>query len=69
MGRTKIRWEDDARKDIQKLKVPNGRHLSRIEEDGRNCLRRPELCTQSCRAVRRRRRRRRRRNCSACYEW
>jgi hypothetical protein len=42
--------------------------LSRIEEDGRNWLRRPKLCITSCRAViiiiiiiRRRRRRRRRR--------
>jgi len=33
--------------------------LSRIEE-GRKWLRRPKLCTKSCRAVRRRRRRRRR---------
>jgi hypothetical protein len=29
--------------------------LSRIEEDGRNWLRRPKLCTKSCRAIRRRR--------------
>jgi len=31
-----------------------GRHLSRIEEDGRNWLRRPKLCIKSCRARRRR---------------
>jgi hypothetical protein len=30
--------------------------LSKIEEDGRNWLRRPKLCTKSCRAVIRRRR-------------
>jgi hypothetical protein len=35
--------------------------LSRIEEDGRNWLRRPKLCIKSCTAVRRRRRRRKRR--------
>jgi hypothetical protein len=28
--------------------------LSRIEEDGRNWLRRPKLCAKSCRAVIRR---------------
>jgi hypothetical protein len=27
MGRPKIRWEDDVRKDIQKLKVPNWKTL------------------------------------------
>jgi len=32
-----------------------GRPLSRIEEDGRKWLRRPKLCTKSCRAVLRRR--------------
>jgi len=31
------------------------RPLSRIEEDGRNWLRRPKLCIKSCRATRRRR--------------
>jgi len=35
-----------------------GRPLSRREEDGRKWLRRPKLCTKSCRAVLRRRRRR-----------
>jgi hypothetical protein len=30
--------------------------LSRIEEDGRNWLRRPNLCIKRCRAIRRRRR-------------
>ena len=28
-----------------------GRPLSRIEEDGRNSLRRPKLCIKSCRAI------------------
>jgi hypothetical protein len=37
-----------------------GRPLSRIGEDGRKWMRRPKLCTKSCRAVLRRRRRRRR---------
>jgi hypothetical protein len=27
IGRPKIRWEDDVRKDIQKLKVPNWKVL------------------------------------------
>jgi hypothetical protein len=27
IGRPKIRWEDDVRKDIQKLKVPNWKIL------------------------------------------
>jgi hypothetical protein len=27
IGRQKIRWEDDVRKDIQKLKVPNWKIL------------------------------------------
>jgi len=50
-----MRWVDDVRKDIQKLKVPIGRPLYRIEEDGRNWLRRPKLCIKSCRAIIRRR--------------
>ena len=32
IGRPKICWEDDVRKDIQKLKVPNWK----IEDDGTN---------------------------------
>jgi hypothetical protein len=44
IGRPKIRWENDVRKDVQKLKVPNWKTLSRIEEDGRNWLTRPKLC-------------------------
>ena len=53
-GRPKIRWEDDVKKDIQRLKVQIGRPLSRIEEDRRKWLRRPKLCTKSCRAFLRR---------------
>ena len=54
MGRPKICWEDDVKKDIQR-KCQNGRLLSRIEEDGKKWLGRPKLCTKSCRAVLRRR--------------
>jgi hypothetical protein len=51
--RPQIRWEDDddVRKDIQKLNVQIGRPSSRIEEDGRSWLRRPELCIKSRRAI------------------
>jgi len=54
--RPKIRWEDDVKKDIQRLKCQIGRPLSRIEEDGRKWLRRPKLCTKRNRALLRRRR-------------
>jgi len=27
MGRSKIRWEDDVKKDIQRLKVPNWKNF------------------------------------------
>jgi hypothetical protein len=50
-GRPKTRWEDDVKKHKQKLKVPNWRILVQGREDGRNWLRRPKLCTESCRAV------------------
>jgi len=33
MGRPKIRWEDDVKKDIQRLKVPNWKTL--VQETGR----------------------------------
>jgi len=33
MGRPKIRWEDDVKKDIQRLKVPNWKTL--LQERGR----------------------------------
>ena len=54
-GRPKMRWEDDVKKDIQRLKVQIGRPLSRIEEDGKRWFRRPKFCTKSCTAVLRRR--------------
>ena len=50
IGRPKIRWEDDVRKDTQKLKVPN-RPLSKIEEVGRNWLRRTKHCIKSFRTI------------------
>jgi hypothetical protein len=33
MGRPKIRWEDDVKKDIQRLNVPNWKTL--VQERGR----------------------------------
>jgi len=33
MGRPKIRWEDDVKKDVQRLKVPNWKTL--VQERGR----------------------------------
>jgi len=33
MGRPKIRWEDDVKNDIQRLKVPNWKTL--VQERGR----------------------------------
>jgi len=56
MGRPKIPWGDDVKKDIQRSKCQIGRPLSRMEEDKRMWLRRSKLCTKSCRAVLRRRR-------------
>jgi len=44
------------KKIYRSCKCQIGRPLSRIEEDGRKWLRRPNLCTKSCRAVLRRRR-------------
>jgi hypothetical protein len=41
IGRPKTCWVDDVRKDIQKLKYQIGRHLPKIEEDGKSWLRRP----------------------------
>jgi hypothetical protein len=53
IGRPKIRWEDDVRKDIgyRSQKCQIGRPLSTVEEDGRNWLRRPKLGIKSCRAI------------------
>ena len=56
MGRPKIHWEDDVKKDIQKLKVPNWKTL--VQKRGRwKWVGRPKLRTKSCRAILRRRRR------------
>jgi hypothetical protein len=55
MGRPKIRWKDDVKKDIQRLEVPNWKTL--VQDRRRwKWLRRPKLCTKSCRAILRRRR-------------
>jgi hypothetical protein len=40
-----------VKKDMQRLKVPFWRTLVWGKKDGRNWLRRPELCIKSCRAV------------------
>jgi hypothetical protein len=40
IGRPKIRWVDDVRKDIQKLKVPNWKTLA---QDRKSWLRGPKL--------------------------
>jgi hypothetical protein len=55
MGRPKIRWEDDVKKEIQRSKVSNWKAL--VQDRRRwKWLRRPKLCAKSCRAVLRRRR-------------
>ena len=54
-GRPKIRWEDDVKKDIQRLKVPNWKTF--VQDRRWKWVRRPKLCTKSCRAALRRRRR------------
>jgi len=52
-GRPKVRWEDDVKKYVQKLKVPNWKTF--VQDRRRwKWLRRPELCTKSDRAVLRR---------------
>jgi hypothetical protein len=49
----KTRPEDDVRKDIQKLKIPNWKTL--VQDRRRwNWLRRSKLCIKSCRAIIRR---------------
>jgi len=53
-GRSKIRWEDDVKKNIERLKVPNWKTFVQDREDGRKWLGRPKLCTKSCKAVLRR---------------
>jgi len=49
-GRPKIRWEDDVKKDIQRLKGPNWKTL--VHDRRRwKWLRRPKHCNRSCRTV------------------
>jgi hypothetical protein len=49
--RPKTPWEDDVKKDIQKLKMPNWRTLVQDRRRWKELVRRPKLCTKSCRAV------------------
>ena len=58
MWRPKMRWKDDIKKFIQRLKLPNWKTL--VQERGRwkEVVGKPKLCTKSCRATLRRRRRR-----------
>ena len=46
-----MRWEDDVKKDIQGLKVPNWKTLVQGRRKWKEWLRRPKHCTKSCRAV------------------
>ena len=55
-GRPKICWEDDVKKDMQRLKVPNWKIFFQ-DRTRWKWLRRPKLCTNSCWAVLRKRRR------------
>jgi hypothetical protein len=50
--RPKTRWEDDVKKGIQKVKVPNWKIFVQDRRRWKEWLRRPNLCTKSCRAVR-----------------
>jgi len=50
MGRPKIRWEDDVKTDIQRLKVPKWKTL--VQDRRRwKWLGRQKLCTNCCRAI------------------
>jgi hypothetical protein len=49
-GRPKTCWEDDVKKDTQKLNVPNLRTLFQNRRRWKE-LRRPKLCIKRCRAV------------------
>ena len=50
MGRPKISWEVDVKKDIQRLNVPNWKTLVQDRRRWKG-LGRPKLCTKRCRAV------------------
>ena len=43
IGRPKIRWGDDVRKDIQKIKVPNWKTLAQDRRRWKELLRMPKL--------------------------
>jgi hypothetical protein len=60
-GRPQTHWEDDIKKDIQKLKVPSWRTLVQDRRRWKELVEKAKRCIKSCRAVRRRRRIRRRR--------
>jgi hypothetical protein len=42
-GRPKIRWGDDVRKDIQKIKVPNWKNLTKDIRRWKELVGRPKL--------------------------
>jgi hypothetical protein len=46
-GRRKTCWEDDVKKDIQTLKVPNWRTLVQDRSRWKNWLRSPKLCIKA----------------------
>jgi hypothetical protein len=53
-GRPKTRWEDDIKKDIRKLKVPNWRTLVQDRRRWKELVEKAKTLYKSCRAVRRR---------------
>jgi len=56
MGRPKIRWEDDVKKDIQRLKVPHWKTFVQDRRRWKEVVGKAKpLCTKSCRTVLRRR--------------
>jgi hypothetical protein len=55
IGRPKARWENDVRKDIQKLKVPNWKTFVQDRRRWKEMVEKAKLCIKSCRAIRRRR--------------
>jgi hypothetical protein len=55
IGRPKTRWEDDVRKDIQKLKVPNWKTPVWDRRRWKELVEKPKFYIKSCRAITRRR--------------
>ena len=49
-GRPKIRWEDDVKKDMQRLKVPNWKTFIQDRRRWKEMVEKAKLCTKSCRA-------------------